>query len=77
MLRMTCHTLHQSGHQATHGMHVDLVKLDSLLSKDSSVTVQWNHVRGHRGIEGNEEADRLARAGAKEYKQKPGTSGFG
>ena len=55
----------------------ELIKLDSLLSKDSSVTVQWNHVRGHRGIEGNEEADRLARAGAKEYKQKPGTSGFG
>ena len=53
----------------------ELVKLDKLLS-DSSVNVQWNHVRGHRGIEGNEEADRLARVGAKEYKQKPGTSGF-
>ena len=55
----------------------ELIKLDSLLSKDSAITVQWNHVRGHRGIEGNEEADRLARLGAKEYQQKPGTSGFG
>ena len=54
----------------------ELLKLDRLLSGDSSISVQWNHVRGHRGIEGNEEADKLARAGAKEYKQKPGTSGF-
>ena len=54
----------------------ELAKLDRVLS-ESSVAVQWNHVRGHRGIEGNEEADRLAVAGAKEYQQKPGTSGFG
>ena len=54
----------------------ELLKLDRLLSEDSSISVQWNHVRGHRGIEGNEEADKLARAGAKEYKPKPGTSGF-
>ena len=28
MLRVTCHTLHQSSHQAPHGVHVNLVKLD-------------------------------------------------
>lgn len=30
--------------------------------------VKWEHVRGHRGIKGNEEADKLARNGAARYK---------
>ncbi|XP_067931852.1 ribonuclease H1-like [Watersipora subatra] len=39
----------------------ELQILDKLCSK---VTVQWTHVRGHHGIEGNEHADRLANGGA-------------
>ncbi|TRY61041.1 hypothetical protein TCAL_13529, partial [Tigriopus californicus] len=40
----------------------DLMLLDEELS-DPSIQVTWNHVRGHAGIEGNEMADALARAG--------------
>lgn len=40
----------------------DLMLLDEELS-DPSIEVTWNHVRGHAGIEGNEMADSLARAG--------------
>ncbi|CAH0548998.1 unnamed protein product [Brassicogethes aeneus] len=43
----------------------DLETLDKLCAQSN---VQWEHVRGHRGIEGNEEADKLARLGAQNYK---------
>lgn len=39
----------------------ELVKLDMLCSQ---VNVKWVHVPGHRNIHGNEEADKLAKAGA-------------
>lgn len=42
--------------------------IDLLLELESKLTgfvdVKWQHVRGHTGIFGNEEADRLANAGA-------------
>eukprot|EP00794_Sanderia_malayensis_P004797 gene4797-5424_t len=39
----------------------DIRKLDDLCSK---INVKWAHVRGHQGIFGNEEADRLSKMGA-------------
>ncbi|NXS07453.1 RNH1 Ribonuclease, partial [Neodrepanis coruscans] len=42
----------------------DFERLDNL-SKD--IEIQWMHIPGHAGFQGNEEADRLAREGA--YKQ--------
>lgn len=32
------------------------------------IVLSQEHVRGHTGVRGNEEADRLARAGALRYK---------
>eukprot|EP00794_Sanderia_malayensis_P009449 gene9449-10438_t len=40
---------------------MDLQKLDCLCNK---INVKWVHVRGHQGIFGNEEADRLSKLGA-------------
>lgn len=39
----------------------DFERLDELCE---GIEVKWTHVRGHVGIEGNEQADQLARAGA-------------
>ncbi|GLG92320.1 Ribonuclease H1 [Gryllus bimaculatus] len=39
-----------------------------LLEAMKNIEVKWEHVRGHRGIHGNEMADRLARSGAERYK---------
>lgn len=44
----------------------DLIVLENKLQ---GIDVKWNHVRGHRGLHGNEMADRLAREGAKRYVQ--------
>ncbi|XP_068208908.1 ribonuclease H1-like isoform X2 [Palaemon carinicauda] len=44
---------------------------DELIALDKAcegIAVKWVHVKGHDGHEGNEEADRLARQGAKLYK---------
>jgi len=41
----------------------DLETLEIEMNK-GGVAVKWTHVAGHAGIHGNEEADRLARAGA-------------
>ncbi len=42
----------------------ELQALDANI-RDSGMIVRWNHVKGHAGDEGNENADRLARMGAK------------
>ncbi|XP_055836426.1 uncharacterized protein LOC129921575 [Episyrphus balteatus] len=44
----------------------DFVIIDGLL--DGSINIKWNYVKGHKGIIGNEKADRLARQGAALYK---------
>ncbi|NXD81391.1 RNH1 Ribonuclease, partial [Halcyon senegalensis] len=43
----------------------DFERLDNL-SKD--IEIQWMHIPGHAGFQGNEEADRLAREGASKQK---------
>ncbi|XP_012277947.1 ribonuclease H1 [Orussus abietinus] len=43
----------------------ELLEMEEALS---SLSIKWNHVRGHQGIHGNEMADKLARAGAELYK---------
>ena len=35
-----------------------------MLANNNKMTIKWNHVLGHRGIPGNEEADELAVKGA-------------
>ena len=47
--------------------YTEFVKLDKLM-QEKVVTVKWVHVRGHKGIPGNEMADQLAREGAEKYK---------
>ena len=45
----------------------DFMILDEVLQKAKDiekVEIKWQHVRGHAGVEGNEEADKLAVAGA-------------
>ena len=32
---------------------------------EEGIKIKWQHVKGHAGIEGNEEADKLAVAGAR------------
>ncbi|KAF6105963.1 hypothetical protein HJG60_016412 [Phyllostomus discolor] len=41
----------------------DFVELDRLVQ---GMDIRWVHVPGHSGLVGNEEADRLAREGAKQ-----------
>ncbi|NP_990329.2 ribonuclease H1 precursor [Gallus gallus] len=43
----------------------DFQKLDSL---SKGIEIQWMHIPGHAGFQGNEEADRLAREGASKQK---------
>ena len=44
----------------------DFLELDKLVTKAASknMIIKWNHVRGHKGVEGNEKADDLAVAGS-------------
>jgi len=57
----------KNGWRTTTGQDVknkgDLVQLDKLLSS-GTITVKWNHVKGHTDIKGNIEAHRLAVKGA-------------
>ncbi|KAH8372665.1 hypothetical protein KR009_002384 [Drosophila setifemur] len=47
---------------------VDFKELDELLQK-KDVQVKWNYVEAHKGIQGNEMADKLARQGSALYKE--------
>ena len=42
----------------------DFIILDRVIQSKGGMEIKWQHVRGHAGIEGNEEADKLAVAGA-------------
>ena len=45
----------------------DFIILDKVIQSakvDNNIDIKWQHVRGHAGIEGNEEADKLAVVGA-------------
>ena len=44
----------------------DFIVLDKVIqsAKVEKIEIKWQHVKGHAGIEGNEEADKLAVAGA-------------
>jgi len=44
-------------------------ELQEMESALRPLVVQWNHVRGHQGNHGNEQADKLARDGALRYKK--------
>lgn len=46
----------------------ELKALDAALQK-ANLKITWQHVPGHKGIHGNEEADKLAREGALKYTQ--------
>ncbi|XP_076441445.1 ribonuclease H1-like [Babylonia areolata] len=50
---------------STGGDVINREDFENLDKAISGINVKWMHVRGHRGIEGNEAADRLANAGAK------------
>ncbi|XP_043662185.1 ribonuclease H1 isoform X1 [Drosophila teissieri] len=50
---------------------VDFKELDKLL-QNNNITVKWNYVEAHKGIEGNEMADKLARQGSAMYKDRNG-----
>ncbi|KAM9316098.1 ribonuclease H1 [Gastrophryne carolinensis] len=60
------HTWKKNGWKLSTGSKVvnrdDFEKLDRLLR---GIEVKWMHIPGHAGFGGNEEADRLAREGAK------------
>ncbi|KAI8118958.1 ribonuclease H1 isoform X1 [Lucilia cuprina] len=46
----------------------DFLELDSLL-EDDKILIKWNYVKAHKGIKGNEMADRLAREGSEIYRR--------
>ncbi|KAI8037136.1 ribonuclease H1 [Drosophila gunungcola] len=48
---------------------VDFKELDELLH-NNNIAVKWNYVEAHKGIEGNEMADKLARQGSALYKER-------
>ncbi|XP_012265867.2 ribonuclease H1 [Athalia rosae] len=55
----------KNGWRKADGEHVinkeELILMEKALQP---LEIAWNHVRGHAGVRGNEEADKLARAGA-------------
>lgn len=46
------------------------LQLQSLHSVNCDIDVKWNYVQAHVGIEGNEEADTLAKAGGAKFQRK-------
>ncbi|XP_028406199.1 ribonuclease H1-like, partial [Dendronephthya gigantea] len=56
----------QNGFKTANGTDVknrdDIIKLHNLCQR---INIKWTHVRGHRGHEGNEHADKLAKQGAR------------
>jgi len=46
------------------------LQLQNLNSVYNGIDVKWNYVQAHKGIEGNEEADTLAKAGAAKFQRK-------
>jgi len=52
----------------------DLEDLDKVLQENKGLKVRWEYVKGHAGIKGNDEADRLAVAGAKKNSPAPSIS---
>jgi len=44
---------------------VNRLDFEALLEAINGIEVEWIHIRGHQGIWGNEEADRLASEGAR------------
>ncbi|KAI7825060.1 ribonuclease H-like domain-containing protein, partial [Kickxella alabastrina] len=60
----------RSGWRTTGGQPVqnkDLILKGRSLIKKLQEAVEFTHVRGHQGIEGNEQADRLAILGAQQH----------
>ncbi|XP_043273298.1 ribonuclease H1-like [Venturia canescens] len=47
---------------------INRAELQEMESALKPLKVEWNHVRGHQGVYGNEMADRLAREGAERYR---------
>ena len=41
--------------------------LEQEINEDRNFELKWTHVKGHSGLEGNENADQLARRGASKY----------
>lgn len=48
---------------------VDYKKLDELI-ESGNMLIKWSYIAAHKGHEGNEAADRLAKEGAQKYKKK-------
>lgn len=46
------------------------IQLQSLHSVYDDIDVKWNYVQAHKGIEGNEHADTLAKMGASKFQRK-------
>jgi ribonuclease HI len=43
---------------------IDFKRLDSLIEK-SNMQIKWSYIPAHKGLEGNEDADKLAKDGAR------------
>lgn len=66
----------QNGWRKPDGSNVvnqrDFEKLDSAMRQFNRNNIYWNYVEAHSGNYGNEQADRLAKNGARMYRQNRG-----